>query len=64
MEVAVLPRAAASLQAQHSRGASVSKWLLRNEFFGKVKIEVGNQHGPDNYKKMQLHQLKPFLSPV
>ena len=27
--------------------AAVPEWLLRNQFFGKMEIEVGNQHWAD-----------------
>jgi hypothetical protein len=43
-EAEVPPGSASALKAQHPRGASVSKWLLRNEFFGKMEIEFRHQH--------------------
>jgi len=44
-EVTISILATAPLQMEHARSVAVGKGLLGNEFSGKMKVEVGNQHG-------------------
>jgi hypothetical protein len=37
---------------QHARSTAINQRLLRNQLFGKMKIEVGNQHSRD-YRRGQ-----------
>src|SRR5262249_4095992 len=36
-----------SAEVQHARSAAINQRLLRDQLFGKMKIEVGNQHSRD-----------------
>jgi hypothetical protein len=44
-EVAISILATTPVQMEHARAGAVGKGLLGNEFGGKMKLEVGNQHG-------------------
>src|SRR5215472_10206883 len=46
-ELLVGPRAAIAAEMQHTRSAAINQRLLRDQLFGKMKIEVGNQHSGD-----------------
>lgn len=43
---------------QQAGRAAVLEWLLRNQFFGKMEIEVGNQHWADYMGPRQPGGLK------
>ena len=34
-----------AVEVQQTRRSAIRQWLLRDQFLGKVKIEVRNQHG-------------------
>jgi len=46
-ELCLLEPPSVAVEAQHAGSAAVGKRFLRNQFFIKKKIEVGNQHPLD-----------------
>nr|ASY01931.1 hypothetical protein [uncultured bacterium] len=40
----ILPPAQSAIDHQHPRGCPIGQWLLGDELFGKLKIEIGKEH--------------------
>ena len=43
-KAAVFPSIAVAIYVQHARVRAIREWMLGNQLFGKVVLEVGNQH--------------------
>ena len=44
MEHSVFIGSRAAIEHEHARSAPLRGWLLRNQFFGKFVVEIGDQH--------------------
>jgi len=40
----ITERAGVTIDAQHARACAICEWLLRNQIFGQVIIEVRDEH--------------------
>ena len=43
-ELAIGEKSGGALEVQHAGTIAGGKWFLRDEFFGKMKVEIGNKH--------------------